>query len=346
MLPAKDQHTRARSAIRGCARLRVAQGDTRRSEQSPRHRPVGGSRRASSAPCKLAPQAAPTHSVSSGCAHVASRLRRAPNDRHQSPSSKHAGPTGDCRTIARFLPVSRRPAQPEIAHHEREATESIFHAVRRLSLPRNMLARVVELSVVLDRAAAPAQSGVTPCASRRSSSAPLPRGTSRYSRAATQLDLHPKCGLGRPELGSRCFGHRAARPARRSRASFVEGVAHGIGICALAQRACSARLQESRARLRSAPAALVVASRPAHWDATTARSSTFLAHAASAVGPQHAAADGSTKLLVELDNGDRVEAVHMPRGGRVTLCISSQVGCAMGCTFCATASMGFGRHFG
>ena len=59
---------------------------------------------------------------------------------------------------------------------------------------------------------------------------------------------------------------------------------------------------------------------------------------------QHAAADGSTKLLVELDNGDRVEAVHMPRAGRVTLCISSQVGCAMGCTFCATASVGFGRH--
>jgi 23S rRNA (adenine2503-C2)-methyltransferase len=59
------------------------------------------------------------------------------------------------------------------------------------------------------------------------------------------------------------------------------------------------------------------------------------------------AADGSTKLLFELvsdDRHDRVEAVHMPRGGRVTLCISSQVGCAMGCTFCATASMGFGRH--
>ncbi|HYP78535.1 MAG TPA: 23S rRNA (adenine(2503)-C(2))-methyltransferase RlmN [Polyangiaceae bacterium] len=56
------------------------------------------------------------------------------------------------------------------------------------------------------------------------------------------------------------------------------------------------------------------------------------------------AADGSTKLLFELESGDRVEAVHMPRAGRVTLCISSQVGCAMGCTFCATASMGFGRH--
>lgn len=62
---------------------------------------------------------------------------------------------------------------------------------------------------------------------------------------------------------------------------------------------------------------------------------------------QNSASDGSTKLLFELvgaDQRDRVEAVHMPRAGRVTLCISSQVGCAMGCTFCATASMGFGRH--
>jgi len=59
---------------------------------------------------------------------------------------------------------------------------------------------------------------------------------------------------------------------------------------------------------------------------------------------RNSAADGSTKLLFELGSGDRVEAVHMPRAGRVTLCISSQVGCAMGCTFCATASMGFGRH--
>jgi 23S rRNA (adenine2503-C2)-methyltransferase len=61
---------------------------------------------------------------------------------------------------------------------------------------------------------------------------------------------------------------------------------------------------------------------------------------------RHASADGCTKVLLELGS-DRIEAVHMPRAvghGRVTLCISSQVGCAMGCTFCATASMGFGRH--
>ncbi|HWA74363.1 MAG TPA: 23S rRNA (adenine(2503)-C(2))-methyltransferase RlmN [Polyangiaceae bacterium] len=61
---------------------------------------------------------------------------------------------------------------------------------------------------------------------------------------------------------------------------------------------------------------------------------------------QHTSADGSTKVVVRLGN-DRVEAVHMPRAvgnGRVTLCVSSQVGCAMGCAFCATARMGFIRH--
>lgn len=56
--------------------------------------------------------------------------------------------------------------------------------------------------------------------------------------------------------------------------------------------------------------------------------------------------DGATKLLLRT-HGDLIEAVHMPRDvgtGRVTLCVSSQVGCALGCTFCATASMGFRRH--
>ncbi|HTV21385.1 MAG TPA: 23S rRNA (adenine(2503)-C(2))-methyltransferase RlmN [Polyangiaceae bacterium] len=57
--------------------------------------------------------------------------------------------------------------------------------------------------------------------------------------------------------------------------------------------------------------------------------------------------DGATKLLLRT-GPDLIEAVHMPRsvtaGERVTLCISSQVGCAMGCDFCATASMGFVRH--
>lgn len=59
--------------------------------------------------------------------------------------------------------------------------------------------------------------------------------------------------------------------------------------------------------------------------------------------------DGSTKLALELSDGKRIEAVHMPRrvrNPRVTYCISSQVGCAMGCTFCATGTMGIVRNLG
>jgi 23S rRNA (adenine2503-C2)-methyltransferase len=56
--------------------------------------------------------------------------------------------------------------------------------------------------------------------------------------------------------------------------------------------------------------------------------------------------DGSVKLGLQT-GGEVVEAVHMPRdvgAGRVTLCVSSQVGCGMGCVFCATARMGFVRQ--
>ncbi|HEV2853511.1 MAG TPA: 23S rRNA (adenine(2503)-C(2))-methyltransferase RlmN [Thermoanaerobaculia bacterium] len=62
---------------------------------------------------------------------------------------------------------------------------------------------------------------------------------------------------------------------------------------------------------------------------------------------RHPSADGATKLVLGLSDGRRVEAVHMPRQGedrRVTYCISSQVGCAMGCTFCATGAMGIVRN--
>jgi 23S rRNA (adenine2503-C2)-methyltransferase len=54
--------------------------------------------------------------------------------------------------------------------------------------------------------------------------------------------------------------------------------------------------------------------------------------------------DGSTKHAFLLGDGSLVEGVHMPYGGRTTLCLSSQVGCAMGCTFCATGLMGIKRN--
>ena len=49
--------------------------------------------------------------------------------------------------------------------------------------------------------------------------------------------------------------------------------------------------------------------------------------------------DGSTKFLFELSDGERIESVLLPEDKRRTLCVSTQVGCAMGCGFCATAKI-------
>ena len=54
--------------------------------------------------------------------------------------------------------------------------------------------------------------------------------------------------------------------------------------------------------------------------------------------------DGSSKHAFRLGDGQLVEGVHMPYPNRTTLCLSSQVGCAMGCTFCATGLMGIQRN--
>jgi 23S rRNA (adenine2503-C2)-methyltransferase len=56
-------------------------------------------------------------------------------------------------------------------------------------------------------------------------------------------------------------------------------------------------------------------------------------------------ADGFTrKYLLGLADAERIETVLMRYTGRVTACVSSQVGCAMGCVFCATGQMGYTRH--
>ncbi|KAF0714050.1 Aste57867_4064 [Aphanomyces stellatus] len=58
------------------------------------------------------------------------------------------------------------------------------------------------------------------------------------------------------------------------------------------------------------------------------------------VAEQHTSSDGTVKLLITLQDGHNIEAVIMKHSGRNTLCVSSQVGCQMGCTFCATGTMG------
>ena len=54
--------------------------------------------------------------------------------------------------------------------------------------------------------------------------------------------------------------------------------------------------------------------------------------------------DGTRKFLFKLGDGELVEAVTIPMPGRLTICVSSQVGCAVGCKFCRTALMGFKRN--
>ncbi len=54
--------------------------------------------------------------------------------------------------------------------------------------------------------------------------------------------------------------------------------------------------------------------------------------------------DGTIKWLLRIDNGNCIETVFIPEDNRGTLCVSSQVGCALDCSFCSTARQGFNRN--
>ena len=54
--------------------------------------------------------------------------------------------------------------------------------------------------------------------------------------------------------------------------------------------------------------------------------------------------EGTKKYLIKLDSGSMIEMVKIPEKKRLTLCISSQAGCALQCTFCATGAQGFERN--
>lgn len=56
------------------------------------------------------------------------------------------------------------------------------------------------------------------------------------------------------------------------------------------------------------------------------------------------APDGSQKYLFSLADANRIESVYMPMGDRTSICLSSQAGCAVGCTFCVTGFFGAGRN--
>ncbi len=59
---------------------------------------------------------------------------------------------------------------------------------------------------------------------------------------------------------------------------------------------------------------------------------------------ESASGDGSVKWLFELSDGVTIEGVSMPENGKLTMCLSSQAGCGVGCTFCVTGALGAGRN--
>ena len=59
---------------------------------------------------------------------------------------------------------------------------------------------------------------------------------------------------------------------------------------------------------------------------------------------KHVAQDETVKFLLQLEGGGAVETVYIPDGKRATVCISSQVGCALNCNFCSTGKEGFHRN--
>jgi 23S rRNA (adenine2503-C2)-methyltransferase len=62
------------------------------------------------------------------------------------------------------------------------------------------------------------------------------------------------------------------------------------------------------------------------------------------IAERRIAADGTRKLLIELEDGRRIESVLIPDERRLTLCLSTQVGCTLDCGFCLTGTMGLSRN--
>lgn len=58
----------------------------------------------------------------------------------------------------------------------------------------------------------------------------------------------------------------------------------------------------------------------------------------------HVSPEGTKKYLIKLESGSMIEMVKIPEKKRMTLCISSQAGCALQCTFCATGAQGFEKN--
>jgi 23S rRNA (adenine2503-C2)-methyltransferase len=69
-----------------------------------------------------------------------------------------------------------------------------------------------------------------------------------------------------------------------------------------------------------------------------------MAIVAPVVMSEHVSSDGTVKWLLDVGTGNGIEVVYIPEEDRGTLCVSSQVGCALDCKFCSTGRQGFNRN--
>jgi 23S rRNA (adenine2503-C2)-methyltransferase len=69
-----------------------------------------------------------------------------------------------------------------------------------------------------------------------------------------------------------------------------------------------------------------------------------MAIVAPSVMTEHVSSDGTVKWLLDAGSGNGIEVVYIPEEDRGTLCVSSQVGCALDCKFCSTGRQGFNRN--
>lgn len=72
--------------------------------------------------------------------------------------------------------------------------------------------------------------------------------------------------------------------------------------------------------------------------------SEYFSFSISKIKSEAKSSDGTAKFIIELSDNQLIESVLIPHKNRVTACISSQVGCPLGCAFCATGTMGFIRN--
>ena len=87
---------------------------------------------------------------------------------------------------------------------------------------------------------------------------------------------------------------------------------------------------------------------PEDWSNVGAKAKAFLREEMDMALPRvlkrHVSEDGTCKYLLGFADGQSVECVTIPAHRRLSLCLSSQIGCAIGCTFCHTGTMGLTRH--